>query len=162
MKSFLIHKEGCKMKREGGRETKLEEDKPVLNFFKNQLEKTVAPVKNGFLQTIGFFFNMIAGKVILDLLKFLSSPAMLGVVEFITGFIKNFFPLIVGGIIAATGGIIFLLGKMVGITRLLQIAAFIFGGGSLGAGKISKGLDFLRRSKVGTSVMKNLKGLKFF
>ena len=104
---------------------------------------------------------MIAGKVILDLLKFLSSPAMSGVVEFITGFIKNFFPLIVGGIIAATGGIIFLLGKMVGITRLLQIAAFVFGGGSLGAGKISKGLDFLKRSKIGTSVMKNLKGLNF-
>ena len=53
---------------------------------------------------------MIDGKVILDLLKFLSSQAMFGVVEFISGFIKNFFPFIVGGIIAATGGIIFLLG----------------------------------------------------
>ena len=158
---FLDTQRRLQNEKRRGRETKLEEDKPVFTFFKNQLEKTVAPVKNGFLQTIGFFFNMIAGKVILDLLKFLSSPAMSGVVEFITGFIKNFFPLIVGGIIAATGGIIFLLGKMVGITRLLQIAAFIFGGGSLGAGKISKGLDFLKRSKVGTSVMKNLKGLNF-
>ena len=122
---FLDTQRRLQNEKRRGRETKLEEDKPVFTFFKNQLEKTVAPVKNGFLQTIGFFFNMIAGKVILDLLKFLSSPAMLGVVEFITGFIKNFFPLIVGGIIAATGGIIFLLGKMVGITRLLQIAAFI-------------------------------------
>ena len=158
---FLDTQRRLQNEKRRGRETKLEEDKPVFTFFKNQLEKTVAPVKNGFLQTIGFFFNMIAGKVILDLLKFLSSPAMSGVVEFITGFIKNFFPLIVGGIIAATGGIIFLLGKMVGITRLLQIAAFVFGGGSLGAGKISKGLDFLKRSKIGTSVMKNLKGLNF-
>ena len=158
---FLDTQRRLQNEKRRGRETKLEEDKPVFTFFKNQLEKTVAPVKNGFLQTIGFFFNMIAGKVILDLLKFLSSPAMLGVVEFISGFIKNFFPFIVGGIIAATGGIIFLLGKMVGITRLLQIAAFVFGGGSLGAGKISKGLDFLKRSKIGTSVMKNLKGLNF-
>ena len=158
---FLDTQRRLQNEKRRGRETKLEEDKPVFNFFKNQLEKTVAPVKNGFLQTIGFFFNMIAGKVILDLLKFLSSPAMLGIVNFITGFIKNFFPLIVGGIIAATGGIIFLLGKMVGITRLLQIAAFILGGGSAGAGKISKGLDFLKRSKFGTSVMKNLKRIKF-
>ena len=158
---FLDTQRRLQNEKRRGRETKLEEDKPVFNFFKNQLEKTVAPVKNGFLQTIGFFFNMIAGKVILDLLKFLSSPAMLGVVEFITGFIKNFFPLIVGGIIAATGGIIFLLGKMVGITRLLQIAAFILGGGSAGSGFLSKGLNFLKKSKVGTSISKNLKGLNF-
>ena len=158
---FLDTQRRLQNEKRRGRETKLEEDKPVFNFFKNQLEKTIAPVKNGFLQTIGFFFNIIAGKVILDLLKFLSSPAMLGIVNFITGFIKNFFPLIVGGIIAATGGIIFLLGKMVGITRLLQIAAFILGGGSAGAGKISKGLSFLKRSKFGTSVMKNIRRIKF-
>ena len=158
---FLDTQRRLQNEKRRGRETKLEKDKPVFNFFKNQLEKTIAPVKNGFLQTIGFFFNLVAGKVILDLLKFLSSPAMLGIVNFITGFIKNFFPLIVGGIIAATGGIIFLLGKMVGITRLLQIAAFILGGGSAGAGKVSKGLSFLKRSKFGTSVMKNLKRIKF-
>ena len=73
----------------------------------------------------------------MGILNFLSNPAMRGIVNFITGFIKNFFPLIVAGIGLAIAGVVILLGKMVGLTGLLNIAAAVLGLGVPG-GKFLK------------------------
>ena len=58
---FLTMQRRLENEKRKKRETKLEKDKPIFNFFKKQVEKTVAPVRNGFLQFIGFFINLIAG-----------------------------------------------------------------------------------------------------
>ena len=62
-----------------------------------------------------FFVNLIAGKFIIGILKFLSNPRNIGIVNFISGFIEKFFPLILAGITAAGLGIVFLVGKMIGL-----------------------------------------------
>ena len=143
------------------RETLVEKDRPVADFFKKQVNRAVEPIKNGFLRFIMFFINLVAGKFLMGILKFLSNPANIGIVNFISGFIKNFFPLIIGGIVAATIGIAFLLGKMVGLTGLINIAASVLGialpgsallgglgiGGKLG--NLIKGLGSLSLSNIG-------------
>ena len=57
---FLDTQRRLENEKRRGRETSSEKDKPIFNFFKKQVEKTIAPVKNGFLQFIGFFINLIA------------------------------------------------------------------------------------------------------
>ena len=158
---FLDTQRRLQNERRRGRETKLEKDKPVFDFFKKQVNRAVEPIKNGFLRFIMFFINLVAGKFLMGILKFLSNPANIGIVNFISGFIKNFFPLIIGGIVAATIGIAFLLGKMVGLTGLINIAASVLGialpgsallgglgiGGKLG--NLIKGLGSLSLSNIG-------------
>ena len=125
---FLETQRQLENQKRRGRETSTEKDKPIKDFFSKQVEKVVAPVRNGFLRFIMFFINLIAGKFIIGILKFLSNPRNIGIVNFISGFIEKFFPLILGGIAAATVGIVFLLGKMVGLTGMLNIAAAVLGG----------------------------------
>ena len=154
---FLDTQRRLQNERRRGRETKLEKDKPVFDFFKKQVNRAVEPIKNGFLRFIMFFINLVAGKFLMGILKFLSNPANIGIVNFISGFIKNFFPLIIGGIVAATLGIAFLIGKMVGLTGLINIAASVLGIalpgsallGKLNAGKLLKGLGSLSLSNIG-------------
>ena len=135
------------------RETSTEKDKPIKDFFSKQVEKVVAPVRNGFLRFIMFFVNLIAGKFIIGILKFLSNPRNIGIVNFISGFIENFFPLILGGIAAATVGIVFLLGKMIGLTGLLNIAGGILAG-------VVPGGALLKKLGVGSAI-KSLGNTKF-
>ena len=147
---FLDTQRRLQNERRKRRETKLEKDKPVFDFFKKQVNRVVEPIKNGFLQFIMFFVNLVAGKFLMGILKFLSNPANIGIVNFISGFIKNFFPLIIGGIVAATIGIAFLLGKMVGLTGLLNIAATVLGFALPGAGLLrGKNLDKLLKNLGG-------------
>ena len=121
------------------RESLVEKDRPVADFFKKQVDKVVAPVRNGFLQFIGFFINLIAGKFLIGILNFLSNPRNVAIVNFLAGFIEKFFPLILIGITAATVGIAVLIGKMIGITGILKgigfLAAGLIPGGKL-LGKI--------------------------
>ena len=121
------------------REASLEEDKPLVKMFKKATNNALAPVKNAFLQTLQFFINLIAGKFLMGILNFLSNPANIGLVNFISGFIKNFFPLILTGITAAIIGVGFLIGKMIGLTGILKAAALIFGFGMPGTSLISGG-----------------------
>ena len=125
---FLETQQQIENEKRRKRETSTEKDKPVVDFFKKQVERVVAPVRNGFLQFIMFFVNLIAGKFIIGILKFLSNPRNIGIVNFISGFIEKFFPLILAGITAAGVGIVFLLGKMIGLTGLLNIAGGILAG----------------------------------
>ncbi len=110
------------------RESLVEKDRPVADFFKKQVDKVVAPVRNGFLQFIGFFINLIAGKFLIGILNFLSNPRNVAIVNFLAGFIEKFFPLILIGITAATVGIAVLVGKMVGITGILKGIGFLAAG----------------------------------
>ena len=72
------------------RESLVEKDRPVADFFKKQVDKVVAPVRNGFLQFIGFFINLIAGKFLIGILNFLSNPRNVAIVNFLAGFIFKF------------------------------------------------------------------------
>ena len=132
---FLETQQQLENEKRRKRETATEKDKPLKDFFSKQVERIVAPVRNGFLRFIMFFVNLIAGKFIIGILKFLSNPRNIGIVNFISGFIEKFFPLILAGITAAGLGIVFLVGKMIGLTGILKLAAGIFGfampGGSI-------------------------------
>ena len=150
---FLETQQQLENEKRRKRETSTEKDKPVVDFFKKQVERVVAPVRNGFLQFIMFFVNLIAGKFIIGILKFLSNPRNIGIVNFISGFIENFFPLILGGITAAAVGIIFLLGKMIGLTGLLNIAGGILAG-------VIPGGALLKKLGVGSAI-KSLGNTKF-
>ena len=150
---FLETQQQLENEKRRKRETATEKDKPVVDFFKKQVERVVAPVRNGFLQFIMFFVNLIAGKFIIGILKFLSNPRNIGIVNFISGFIENFFPLILGGIAAATVGIVFLLGKMIGLTGLLNIAGGILAG-------VVPGGALLKKLGVGSAI-KSLGNTKF-
>ena len=134
---FLDTQKRLENEKRKGRETTLEKDKPLVKMFKKATNNALAPVKNAFLQTLQFFINLIAGKFLMGILNFLSNPANVGIVNFITGFIKNFFPLILAGITAAIIGVGFLIAKMVGLTGLLNIAALAFGFGLPGASAVS-------------------------
>ena len=148
---FLAMQRRLENEKRKKRETNLEKDKPIFNFFKKQVEKTVAPVRNGFLQFIGFFINLIAGKFLMGILKFLSNPRNLGIVNFIADFIKNFFPLILIGITSAIVGVAFLIGKMIGLTGIIKAAAGIFGFALPGGSLISGGAKTLGKSVKGAS-----------
>ena len=108
---FLETQQQLENEKRRKRETATEKDKPLKDFFSKQVERIVAPVRNGFLRFIMFFVNLIAGKFIIGILKFLSNPRNIGIVNFISGFIEKFFPLILAGITAAGLGIVFLVGK---------------------------------------------------
>ena len=125
---FLETQQQLENEKRRKRETATEKDKPLKDFFSKQVERVVAPVRNGFLRFIMFFVNLIAGKFIIGILKFLSNPRNIGIVNFISGFIEKFFPLILAGITAAGVGIIFLLGKMIGLTGMLNIAGAVLAG----------------------------------
>ena len=150
---FLETQQQLENEKRRKRETATEKDKPLKDFFSKQVERVVAPVRNGFLQFIMFFVNLIAGKFIIGILKFLSNPRNIGIVNFISGFIENFFPLILGGIAAATVGIVFLLGKMIGLTGLLNIAGGILAG-------VVPGGALLKKLGVGSAI-KSLGNTKF-
>ena len=148
---FLAMQRRLENEKRKKRETNLEKDKPIFNFFKKQVEKTVAPVRNGFLQFIGFFINLIAGKFLMGILNFLSNPRNLGIVNFIADFIKNFFPLILIGITSAIVGVAFLIGKMIGLTGIIKAAAGIFGFALPGGSLISGGAKTLNKSVKGAA-----------
>ena len=141
------------------RETLVEKDRPVADFFKKQVDKVIAPVRNGFLQFIMFFVNLIAGKFLLGILNFLSNPRNVAIVNFLSGFIEKFFPLILIGITAATVGIAVLIGKMIGITGILKgiglLAAGLIPGGKL----LQKmgGPIFEKMAKAAAPVIKRIK-----
>ena len=143
---FLETQQQLENEKRRKRETATEKDKPVVDFFKKQVERVVAPVRNGFLQFIMFFVNLIAGKFIIGILKFLSNPRNIGIVNFISGFIEKFFPLILAGITAAGLGIVFLVGKMIGLTGILKTAAAIFGFATPGGALITAGVKALKKS----------------
>ena len=143
---FLETQQQLENEKRRKRETATEKDKPVVDFFKKQVERVVAPVRNGFLQFIMFFVNLIAGKFIIGILKFLSNPRNIGIVNFISGFIEKFFPLILAGITAAGLGIVFLVGKMIGLTGILKAAAAIFGFATPGGSLITAGVKALKKS----------------
>ena len=143
---FLETQQQLENEKRRKRETATEKDKPVVDFFKKQVERVVAPVRNGFLQFIMFFVNLIAGKFIIGILKFLSNPRNIGIVNFISGFIEKFFPLILAGITAAGLGIVFLVGKMIGLTDILKTAAAIFGFATPGGSLITAGVKALKKS----------------
>ena len=143
---FLETQQQLENEKRRKRETTTEKDKPVVDFFKKQVERVVAPVRNGFLQFIMFFVNLIAGKFIIGILKFLSNPRNIGIVNFISGFIEKFFPLILAGITAAGLGIVFLVGKMIGLTGILKTAAAIFGFATPGGSLITAGVKALKKS----------------
>ena len=143
---FLETQQQLENEKRRKRETATEKDKPLKDFFSKQVERIVAPVRNGFLRFIMFFVNLIAGKFIIGILKFLSNPRNIGIVNFISGFIEKFFPLILAGITAAGLGIVFLVGKMIGLTGILKTAAAIFGFATPGGSLITAGVKALKKS----------------
>ena len=143
---FLETQQQLENEKRRKRETATEKDKPLKDFFSKQVERIVAPVRNGFLRFIMFFVNLIAGKFIIGILKFLSNPRNIGIVNFISGFIEKFFPLILAGITAAGLGIVFLVGKMIGLTGILKAAAAIFGFAMPGGSLITGGVKALKKS----------------
>ena len=143
---FLETQQQLENEKRRKRETATEKDKPLKDFISKQGERVVAPVRNGFLRFIMFFVNLIAGKFIIGILKFLSNPRNIGIVNFISGFIEKFFPLILAGITAAGLGIVFLVGKMIGLTGILKTAAAIFGFARPGGSLITAAVKALKKS----------------
>ena len=145
-------------KRRGAREGLLERvNKSGMRVIKRGVDKVITPVRNMFSTIIGFFTKLFLGRIMMKFLNFFSDPRNIGIVEGISNFIGTFFPVIVGGVVAATVGIAALGVRMFGLANVLRAAAISLGlvsplsalggvGISRGAGK---GMKMPTMSKIG-------------
>ena len=115
-------------------------NKAGMNVIKRGVNKVITPIRNMFSSIIGFFAKLFLGKIMVSFLSFFSNPANVAIVDGIANFIGTFFPVIVGGIVAATVGIAALGVKMLGLANVLRAAAIGLGLTSPVANLIGLGL----------------------
>ena len=145
MKKFLDMQRRNENERRGKRESFLERvNKRGVKLLQKGVDKVIAPVRNIFSRIISSFVTLIGGKFLIGFLNFFLNPKNIGIVNGISSFISNFFPVIIAGVVAATIGIAALAVKVIGITRLLGIAA-----ASLGFGGPAAALFGLNLSRLG-------------
>ena len=142
MKKFLDMQRREEDARRGKRETLLEKTrKKGFSILKKGVNKVIAPVQNIFSRLISSFVSLIGGKLLISFLGFFANPRNAAIVDGISNFVTNFFPVIIAGVVAATIGIAALAIKMVGITKALRLAALTLGFGSPVASLLGIGLE---------------------
>ena len=139
MKQFLDMQRREENLRRRGREETLETDSKGMKMIKAGVNKVLNPVKNIFQRIFQFFFAILGGRILINLLNFFSNPKNAGVVNAIGNFIASGFPLILGGVVAAGLGLITLTGALSTAQNILRGLQLAFGigpsltGGGTGA-----------------------------
>ena len=161
MKQFLDMQRREENLRRRGREETLETDSKGMKMIKAGVNKVLNPIKNIFQRIFQFFFAILGGRILINLLNFFSNPKNAGVVNAIGNFIASGFPLILGGVVAAGLGLVTLTSALSTATALLRGLGLAFGiGPSLtgaGTGTIQKmGGAGAVKNATGANIFKNI------
>ena len=81
MKQFLDMQRREENLRRRGREETLETDSKGMKMIKAGVNKVLNPVKNIFQRIFQFFFAILGGRILINLLNFFSNPKNAGVVN---------------------------------------------------------------------------------
>ena len=114
----------------------------MMGGVKKVASTALKPVMSIWEKIVTFLTNVLFGKVVMDLFKWFSDPANKDKVTSIFRFIKDWWPLLVAGIMAFVGpGVTFVVGAIAlltwGIPKIVDAVKSIFGFGS----KIDKELE---------------------
>ena len=114
----------------------------MMGGVKKVASTALKPVMGIWEKIVNFLTNVLFGKVVMDLFKWFSDPANKDKVTSIFRFIKDWWPLLVAGIMAFVGpGVTFVVGAIAlltwGIPKIVDAVKSIFGFGS----KIDKELE---------------------
>ena len=114
----------------------------MMGGVKKVASTALKPVMSIWEKIVNFLTNVLFGKVVMDLFKWFSDPANKDKVTSIFRFIKDWWPLLVAGIMAFVGpGVTFVIGAIAllswGIPKIVDAVKSIFGFGS----KIDKELE---------------------
>ena len=114
----------------------------MMGGVKKVASTALKPVMSIWEKIVNFLTNVLFGKVVMDLFSWFSNPANKDKVTSIFRFIKDWWPLLVAGIMAFVGpGVTFVIGAIAllswGIPKIVDAVKSIFGFGS----KIDKELE---------------------
>jgi len=114
----------------------------MMGGVKKVASTALKPVMSIWEKIVNFLTNVLFGKVVMDLFSWFSNPANKDKVTSIFRFIKDWWPLLVAGIMAFVGpGVTFVVGAIAlltwGIPKIVDAVKSIFGFGS----KIDKELE---------------------
>ena len=156
MKQFLDMQRREENLRRRGREETLETDSKGMKMIKAGVNKVLNPVKNIFQRIFQFFFAILGGRILINLLNFFSNPKNAGVVNAIGNFIASGFPLILGGVVAAGLGLITLTGALSTANNILRGLQLAFG---IGPSLTGGGSGIIQRMGGAGAVTSQSKGL---
>ena len=130
---FLEQQRRIENARRRQRESLLETSSRGMNIISKGVQKVLTPVTNLFSSILGGFVNLIGGKILQQLVDFLTNPLVSRIIIGFLSFVERFFPIITAGIGVGAIGLIALLARMGVLTPiLLNVARFLIGIPTLG------------------------------
>ena len=127
MKQFLDMQRRTENLRRREREDTLETDSKGMKILKSSVNKVIRPVQGIFQRIFSFFFTLLGGRFLVNLLNFLSNPRNSGLVNGIARFMEGNFGLILAGVTAAGLGLLTLGGALSTATAILRGAQLALG-----------------------------------
>ena len=116
---FLEQQRRIENVRRRQRESLLETSSRGMNIISRGVQKVLTPVTNLFSSILGGFINLIGGKILQQLVDFLTNPLVSRIIIGFLSFVERFFPIITAGIGVGAIGLIALLARMGVLTPLL-------------------------------------------
>ena len=120
---FLEQQRRIENVRRRQRESLLETSSRGMNIISKGVQKVLTPVTNLFSSILGGFVNLIGGKILQQLVDFLTNPLVSRIIIGFLSFVERFLPIITAGIGVGAIGLIALLARMGVLTPILVNAA---------------------------------------
>tara|TARA_A100000172_G_scaffold12508_1_gene6606 strand:+ start:100 stop:1578 length:1479 start_codon:yes stop_codon:yes gene_type:complete len=149
MKQFLDMQRRTENLRRREREDTLETDSKGMKILKSSVNKVLNPVKGIFQRIFQFFFAILGGRLLVNLLNFFANPRNSGLVNAVAKFIEGNFGLIMGGVVAAGLGLLGLQTALIVATNALRIGQLAVGAG----GPLIGGFTGFRQRGKGTGAI---------
>ena len=149
MKQFLDMQRRNENLRRREREDTLETDSKGMKILKSSVNKVVRPVQGIFQRIFQFFFAILGGRLLVNLVNFFANPRNSGLVNAVAKFIEGNFGLIMGGVVAAGLGLIGLQTALVVATNALRLGQLAVGAG----GPLIGGFTGFRQRGKGTGAV---------
>ena len=157
MKQFLDMQRRNENLRRREREDTLETDSKGMKILKSSVNKVVRPVQGIFQRIFQFFFAILGGRLLVNLVNFFANPRNSGLVNAVAKFIEGNFGLIMGGVVAAGLGLIGLQTALVVATNALRLGQLAVGAGGPLIGGFT---GFRQRGKDPLGVVEKGGGIK--
>ena len=157
MKQFLDMQRRNENLRRREREDTLETDSKGMKILKSSVNKVVRPVQGIFQRIFQFFFAILGGRLLVNLVNFFANPRNSGLVNAVAKFIEGNFGLIIGGVVAAGLGLIGLQTALVVATNALRLGQLAVGAGGPLIGGFT---GFRQRGKDPLGVVEKGGGIK--
>ena len=116
---FLEQQRRIENVRRRQRESLLETSSRGMNIISKGVQKVLTPVTNLFSSILSGFVNLIGGKILQQLVDFLTNPLVSRIIIGFLSFVERFLPIITAGIGVGAIGLIALLARMGVLTPLL-------------------------------------------